>query len=469
MAETLKNIPLELIQFNPNNLRTIPTEDIKELADSILFIGLLEPPVVIKDGDVYTLIAGERRVRACELLVQRGDWEAGASIKCIVRSKMTEDQQTAAILIENMQRVDLSPVEQARGVFALAQEHNLGEMEIASNLGVTRQWVKDRIAINGLPDFIKDAINVSLPVKHAVILANLPSDRFDRLTKDGKIPGQYEIETAEQKVRSEEAAAKLTKKMLKDGYLVTTEKAIKALMITPHDECVGNDQLMKAILGPCKTVNPDYWKKLDVPYITFDRIINMTSNYESGKLDKSTIYVTRKAGGFVEWAKVVTHEADGVKNAEGQVEEEPDEYDQMEERNEAKRKQHREACEAAEIDYIAKSKPAELINTILWGNIMGLETGFRSFDRMYTVAQRLGLEVTEVRDVPSLDDQRAAHVKNLNAVIAFAKKSAANLARAAATCEMVAGPTSFDVPYPDEPEYEEWEGDEEDDVLAVGF
>lgn len=463
MAETLKSIPLELIEFNEANLRLTPTADIHELADSIAFIGLLEPPVVVKNGDLFKLIAGERRVRACELLVQQGTWEAGASIKCIVRSKMTDEQTTAAILIENMQRVDLSAVEQANGVVALAVEHGMVEAEIAENLGVTKQWVKDRIGIHGLPDHVKDTIGKpGFNVTTAGLLASLPQDRIDRLTKDGKVPGQYDVEAQVQKVASEKKGEQTYKKLKKAGALVVTEKELKRILTTDVAELSGDDSVVKAMLAGAVKIMANYWDKSPDTQVKLEQL----HRFNSDDADLKTLYVMRKVGGYVEWAKGIVVPGEGKANPDSPLVD-VDPRDEVDERNDAKRAEWNAAKDFAEMQFVERTKPAELINTLLWGYVMQIETGYQSFSRAARAAERLGLDYSDCDSTVDIQVQRDNHAINLNALIAYAKKNAANLARAAATVEMVCGRHAFEVEYPAEPEYEEY-ADADDDEL-VGF
>jgi ParB/RepB/Spo0J family partition protein len=467
MAETLKSIPLNSIEYNDRNLRTDGTEDYEDLADSIAFIGLLEPPVVKKNGDVFTLVAGERRVRACELLVRRGDWEEFAEIKCIVRTGLTDEQVMSAFLIENMQRVDLTPVEQAEGVVALITEHGMSEADIAKNLGVNKQWVKDRIGIHQLPDHVKPHIGVragGMPVAHAGMLAALPQDYIDRLTKDDKVPGQYDIETAASKVRSQEQGDKILQKLKKTNVLVTTEKELKRIVKSDIGGLSGDDWTIKSMLGDAEEVVTDYWRTPEHSLVMLDRLFK----FDGTDVDMKTIYVQRRVGGFIEWAKAVVKPGKGKENP-NTVPDEADEYDEMEARNDERRKDYELARRAAEAKYVEDAKPADLIAVMLWDVIMNMESGFRSHDRMVDVCQRLGLDYADIdRDVEH-GIQRENHEKNLANVVVYANKNAANLARAAATCHMVTDRHNHKVEYPDPPEYEIMDEEDEDDLIASGF
>jgi len=444
MAETLKLIKLADIKFNADNLRTDGTEDIQELADSIAFVGVLEPPVVCKDGMHYQLVAGERRVRACKL-------NKMTEIKCIVRTGLTDEKIMAAFLIENMQRVDLTAVEQAEGVIALAVEHGFTEAEIAKNLGVSKQWVKDRIGIHTLPDHVKPAVGVKggVPVAHAGMLAALPADRIERLTKDDKVPSPYDIETQVSKVASEAKGDLLFRKLRKQSVLVVTEKELKRIVKADISSLSGDDWTIKSMLGDASEVVTDYWRQVEHTVVHLARIFK----FDGSEVDKKTLYVQRKNGGFIEWAWAKVIPGKGMANPD-----KPDAdklADELDARNEEREAKHRAACEWAEMEYVTNTKPAALTSELLWSIALQINSGYQSFRRAALAAERLGLEFTAWDRDADLDAQRAAHELNVDALIKYGNKSGANLVRLAATIEMVAGKHGFDVAYPDPPEMEE--------------
>ncbi len=117
-------------------------EHIRELAESIESAGLMQPLVVRRVGKSYELIAGERRLRALQLL--------GRSTAPVVVHEV--DDQTAAewALIENLQREDLNPMERASALERLASEFNLTHEVLAGRLGLKRVTITNLLALNGL-------------------------------------------------------------------------------------------------------------------------------------------------------------------------------------------------------------------------------------------------------------------------------------------------------------------------------
>lgn len=160
-------IPLREIEPNPDQPRREFSEDeLKELADSLKRHGLLQPILVrIRQGR-YVIVAGERRFRAAML--------AGfESISCLIQEG--DDLQMAErALVENLQRSDLSPVEEGRAYARLMSEHGLTQEEVAKKVGKGRATVANLLRIIQLPDVVLELIQGGqLTLGHAKLLAGL--------------------------------------------------------------------------------------------------------------------------------------------------------------------------------------------------------------------------------------------------------------------------------------------------------
>jgi len=117
-------------------------EPMGELAESIRLHGVLQPLLVRKHGDGYELIAGERRWRAARLAGLR-------AVPAVVRSEAGSDEQLVLGLIENLQRTDLDPIEEARGLRRLIEEFGLTHEEVAQRLGKHRVSVTQALRLLG--------------------------------------------------------------------------------------------------------------------------------------------------------------------------------------------------------------------------------------------------------------------------------------------------------------------------------
>lgn len=431
MADTLKSIPVNLIDPADDNLRSTFT-DIDELARSIEFIGLIEPIRVTKTGDRYTILAGHRRFEA---IVQLG-WD---EVKAIVQSGKTEDaDRTAVMLIENMQRVDLEPKEQAEGVRRLVQEYGMSMSDVAANLGVTKDWVEQRVAMLNVPDYIFDTpkskfTDQKLGVKHLAMLGELPDNVRERLTKDGAIPSEYDIEDRAAKVRSEEEAQRLLKKLNKDGILATTEAALKKLVgLKEFSHLSGDELLIASMFNQAEKVDEaHYWDTPKVPTVTLEEILRV--NLKDYEWKKDTVYVTKKKGGFAKWfvAKLVV----------------PKKPKKNEVDPEAERKAAREAverweleCDHAFAEWLGKELPAALTKKLLTDKVKEVRDvaqalRFLGIEPIEPVAD--GIDMSKVNSYGTPDSKKwieakkTANTLNYEQLVEYANKNASNLTRAA--------------------------------------
>ena len=142
---------------------------LEQLADSIREAGVLSPILVVEDGMRYRIVAGERRYRASRI--------AGlATVPCIVRS-MTTEQQMEAALIENLQREDLNPIEEAAAIRSLMQECGYTQEQAAKRLGKSRPAIANALRLLNLPQQIMDLVVAGdLSAGHARVLAGLESE-----------------------------------------------------------------------------------------------------------------------------------------------------------------------------------------------------------------------------------------------------------------------------------------------------
>lgn len=145
------DIPMILLDTNPNQPRkSFSEEELRELAQSIEENGLVQPVVVRKKGERYELIAGERRFRAFKLLGRD-------KIPAVVTEA---DDLTAAkySLIENLQREDLNPYEEAAAYRTLIDEYGLTQEEAAAQVGKSRSAVANSIRLLDLPEDVLELL-----------------------------------------------------------------------------------------------------------------------------------------------------------------------------------------------------------------------------------------------------------------------------------------------------------------------
>ena len=179
-AESSSELPLDAISPNLDQPRsTFDERELRELADSIATHGLLQPLVVQSDGDGYRIIAGERRFRAARL--------AGLStVPAVVRATQGLEHLELA-LVENLQRADLNPVEEARGYRRLMEAGGRTQDQVAQRVGKSRVTITNALRLLKLPDDILASVERGeLSAGHARALLAVTDDAsrrelFDRI------------------------------------------------------------------------------------------------------------------------------------------------------------------------------------------------------------------------------------------------------------------------------------------------
>ncbi len=169
----MQQIPIISIAPNPSQPRSeINDEGLEELAKSILEHGILQPLILSKNAsdNQYTLIAGERRLRAAEI--------AGLeSIPAIIRN-VTEQERLEIALIENIQRENLTPLEAALAYQQLSDEFNLSHEDISRKVGKSRTAITNTLRLLKLPDNVQLALHSGkISEGHARALLGLPSKK----------------------------------------------------------------------------------------------------------------------------------------------------------------------------------------------------------------------------------------------------------------------------------------------------
>ena len=166
----LLHVPLE--QISPNRYqprKTFNDHSIDELARSIREHGIVQPLVVMRAGDRYELIAGERRFRAAQ--------KAGLqTVPVVIKEHLGKGDELQLALIENIQREDLNPIEEANAYHQLHEEFGLTQEEISRRVGKERSTVANFLRLLKLPDSVKQLLaSGRLSMGHARALLALDS------------------------------------------------------------------------------------------------------------------------------------------------------------------------------------------------------------------------------------------------------------------------------------------------------
>jgi ParB family transcriptional regulator, chromosome partitioning protein len=198
-------IPIQDIRPNPDQPRqAFGPEALQELADSIRQHGILQPLLVRElPDDGYELIAGERRLRAAQI--------AGLTeVPVIIHNGSTDtaDERLQLSLIENLQRSDLNPVEEARAIRRLLDEFGLTQEGVAARLGKGRVSVANAVRLLGLPDVALNAIEAgAISAAHGRAILGLHSIAQQHACLERVIQEHWSVRQTEDWVRSRQDTA----------------------------------------------------------------------------------------------------------------------------------------------------------------------------------------------------------------------------------------------------------------------
>jgi ParB family chromosome partitioning protein len=169
--KTVIEIPIDELQGNPLQPRGVITpESLVDLVDSIREHGILEPLVVAKTPAGYQIIAGERRWRAAKIVGLK-------TVPAVIKETTPRGMLEMAI-VENVQRIDLNPLERAKAFQRLIGEFGLTVGEIAKRIGKSSAYVSNSLRLLNLPDALKDGLLSGLITEgHARALASIEDPR----------------------------------------------------------------------------------------------------------------------------------------------------------------------------------------------------------------------------------------------------------------------------------------------------
>jgi ParB family chromosome partitioning protein len=204
-GEMIENVSVD--QLSPGKYqprKRFDEESLQELADSIIEQGLMQPVIVRKSDNNFEIIAGERRWRAAKLAKLD-------TIPVIVRDI---NDRTASIiaLIENMQRVDLSSIEEAEGIKKMIDEFGMTHEEASDAVGKSRSAVSNLLRLLQLTDFVKDKLNLGhIDMGHARALISLSADQQNMVC---------------QKIINEKLSVRKVEELLQSGIAKQNNKKI---------------------------------------------------------------------------------------------------------------------------------------------------------------------------------------------------------------------------------------------------
>ena len=217
-GERIQQIRLDQIIASPLQPRTEFRDDqLRDLIDSIRERGIIQPLIVRLAGGKYELIAGERRMRA--------SLEVGLTEAPVIVRKASDQEVLELALIENLQRADLNPIEEAAAYSRLSKEFRLSQEEIAKRVGKSRPAVANAMRLMELdPEVQAHLTQGRLTVGHAKVLLGLKNPVEQRLLAEKLIRMNASVRDAEQLV-AEHLAGSTSEKKKRDGRSRITKEA----------------------------------------------------------------------------------------------------------------------------------------------------------------------------------------------------------------------------------------------------
>ena len=208
-ADAVQYINIHDIMPNANQPRkTFSEEKIDELSKSIKEHGIIQPIVVRKKGESYEIVTGERRWRAARKAEL-------TQVPCLIR-ELTDEQNMLIAIIENMQREDLNPVEEAEGLNQMITTFGMTQEQVSKSVGKSRPYIANSLRLLKLPEYIKNEMAEGrLSAAHGRTLITVESEDVrkalcDKIIREGLSVRETErLVSAQGKGKKKRPAAKV--------------------------------------------------------------------------------------------------------------------------------------------------------------------------------------------------------------------------------------------------------------------
>ena len=222
----IETLPLREIEPDPDQPRkTFEQEALGELAASIAEHGLLQPIAVRPRGlNGYTIVAGERRWRACRM--------AGLTEVPVVVKDVTEEQAMELALVENLQREDLDPVEEAAGIRELMVRCDLTQEQAAQKLGKSRSALANSLRLLNLPETVLELLKSGfINMGHAKVILGLPTPELQEQAAQMVADNQLNVRQTEALCKKLMKPAKTpAEPPVRSAFPVEVEESLKQVL-----------------------------------------------------------------------------------------------------------------------------------------------------------------------------------------------------------------------------------------------
>ena len=249
-ADTVQYINIHDIKPNANQPRkNFSEEKIDELSKSIKEHGIIQPIVVRKKGESYEIVAGERRWRAARKAEL-------AQVPCLIR-ELSDEQNMLIAIIENMQREDLNPIEEAEGLNQMITAFGMTQEQVSKSVGKSRPYIANSLRLLKLPEYIKEEMAEGrLSAAHGRTLITVEDEEIrkafcERIIKEG-------------------LSVRETEKLASGGG--KKQKRRPAAKVKNPDVAKVEEEL-KEVLGTRVTINQNGKKgKIEIEYFSRDEL-----------------------------------------------------------------------------------------------------------------------------------------------------------------------------------------------------
>lgn len=222
----LMYIDINEIKPNENQPRKVfDEEEINELTVSIEKLGVITPITLRKAEVGYEIVAGERRWRAARRAKL-------TKVPCIIKD-LTEEENMVISIVENMQRVDLNPIEEAEALSQLIKKYGYSQEDVSQNVGKSRSYVTNSLRLLKLPEKIRDLVRSGdISNGHAKVLLSIEEDKKQEILAEKIIKEQISVRELETLVRNLGKAKKKEKAKAKEAEIAAIEDDLKQILGT---------------------------------------------------------------------------------------------------------------------------------------------------------------------------------------------------------------------------------------------
>lgn len=219
-------VPLADVTPNMKQPRSsFPQEGLDELISSVKEHGILQPLVVMPKNGGYEIIAGERRYKAAKA--------AGLTMVPVIIRDVTKQGQLELGLVENLQREDLNPLEEAEAYQRLVDEFNLTQEQVAKRVGKSRSYVANAQRLRNLPEDAKQAIlEGAITAGHAKLLLSVDDPNEQHKLLQEMLQQRLSVRASEALVRVRHASKQGKKKAAGDPDLRANERIVQQALGT---------------------------------------------------------------------------------------------------------------------------------------------------------------------------------------------------------------------------------------------